>query len=248
MPGKAFPVRVRDLEMNQRTAWFLQQRIRAERARMEKKLLLQGIVAVDETCVGGKPRKDNHRQPCKASRRGRGTARTPVIGAVERDGKVVAQGAPDLSARGVLGFIRKAVDPRGTVLITDEYPACKGARYRYRHAVIKHTKPFVEGFVHTNSLESFWALVKRAWYGTHHHDSKAYRPRYGSRILLEVQPAQEPQSLQRLAAGVREWTSPKRLSPITNMEPSGQKYARYGFQGAPGLQVSWDRRRTELSC
>ena len=52
--------------------------------------LLQGIIEADETYIGGKPRKPNKREDSESSKRGRGTEKTTVIGAVERGGKVVA--------------------------------------------------------------------------------------------------------------------------------------------------------------
>ena len=90
----------RDLGLNQKTAWFMQQRIRAEMANKQGLIMLQGIVEADETYVGGKPRKKNKREDDTPSPRGRGTKKTPVIGAVERGGRVVARVAEDLTGRG----------------------------------------------------------------------------------------------------------------------------------------------------
>ena len=104
----------RDLDLNQKTAWFILTRIRSE---MEKKgnLLLQGSIEAAKTYVGGKPRKPNKREDFEPSKRGRGTEKTPVIGAVERGGKVVAQVAEKLTGRRILEFIRSVVK-----LMTDE--------------------------------------------------------------------------------------------------------------------------------
>ena len=49
---------------------------------------------------------------------------------------------------------------------------------RDRHAVIDHSMQYVDGLVHTNTIEGFWSLLKRAWYGTHHHYSGAYAIAY----------------------------------------------------------------------
>ena len=91
----------RDLELNQKTAWYMQQRIRAAMA-ADQAPMLQGIVEADETYVGGKPRKSNKRDDDKPNKRGRGTKKTPVIGAVERGGQVVARVADDLSGKGIV--------------------------------------------------------------------------------------------------------------------------------------------------
>lgn len=81
-------------------------------------------------------------------------AKTAVLGVVERGGKVKAEVAHDLSGKGILKFIRDTVQPDGSVLITD----------------------LAGG--HTNTIEEFFALLKRAWYGSHHHYQKLFTPLY----------------------------------------------------------------------
>jgi len=110
----------RDLDMNQKSAWYMQQRIRAAML-TEESDLLQGIVEADETYIGGKPRKGNRRDDDKPNKRGRGTKKQAVIGAVERGGRVVARVADDLSGKGILRFLRDTIDPNGSLLITDEF-------------------------------------------------------------------------------------------------------------------------------
>ena len=68
--------------------------------------LLQGIIEADETYIGGKPRKENKAEDREPARRGRGTDKDAILGAVERGGKVVAQLAPDLTGGTILEFIR----------------------------------------------------------------------------------------------------------------------------------------------
>lgn len=164
----------RDLDMNQKSAWHMQQRIRAAMLTKEGDLL-QGIVEADETYVGGKPRKGNKRKDDKPSKRGRGTSKVPVVGAIERGGRVVAKVADDLTGKGILRFLRATVRPEGTLLITDEF-ASYNAASTYTRAVINHKKSYADGLVHTNSIEGFWSLVKRAWYGSHHHYTKRFMP------------------------------------------------------------------------
>lgn len=165
----------RDLDMNQKSAWYMQQRIRAAMLTEENELL-QGIVEADETYVGGKPRKGNRRDDDKPGKRGRGTKKTPVVGAVERGGRVVARVADDLSGKGLLRFLKDTIEPAGTLLITDELSAYNAAGHVFNRAVINHKRCYAEGATHTNTIEGFWSLVKRAWYGSHHHYSKRYMP------------------------------------------------------------------------
>ncbi len=169
----------RDIDVPQKAAWYMQQRIRAEMTNKQGEITLHGIIEADETYVGGKPRKRNKRDNDEPKApRGRGTRKTAVIGAVERGGKVVAQVARSLSGRGVMEFLRKTVDPEGSVLITDEYRAYRAVRSTIPHAVINHGERYADGLTHTNTIEGFWSLLKRAWYGSHHHYQKHYIPLY----------------------------------------------------------------------
>ena len=166
----------RDLELTQPTALYMQVRIRAQMGSAQAGLL-HGIVEVDETYVGGRPRHASPTSP-RNNPRGRGTSKTPVIGAVERGGRVVAQVAKDLTGKGVLRFIKASVDPYGSLLVTDEYRAYNAVRRDFRHAIIDHSKAYSDGLVHTNTIEGVWSLLKRAWYGSHHHYTKRYAPLY----------------------------------------------------------------------
>lgn len=166
----------RDLEMHSRSCWYMQQRIRAAMASEEREFL-SGIVEVDEPYVGGKPRR-NKRDDDDPPKRGRGTKKTPVIGAVERGGKVVAQVAHDLSGKGVLDFIKRTVDTGETILVTDEYKAYNAVDKIMARLSINHSEKYVDGDVHTNTIEGFWSHLKRAWYGQHHHYSKLWTPLY----------------------------------------------------------------------
>ena len=169
----------RDLQLNQKSAWYMMQRIRAELASKQADFL-RGIVEMDETYVGGKPRKRNKRDDDGNTKnpRGRGTRKTPVIGAVERGGQVTAQVADDLSGRGIMKFISNTIEPAGSLLITDEYRGYRQVNRVMSHAVINHSVSYADGATHTNTIEGFWSLLKRAWFGQHHHYRTQYMPLY----------------------------------------------------------------------
>jgi transposase-like protein len=167
----------RDLDLNQKTAWYMMTRIRAEMAK-KGGALLQGIIEADETYIGGKPRKPNKREDDEPSKRGRGTDKDAIIGAVQRGGKVVAQLAPNLTGRTILEFIRSAVNLKDSELITDEYQAYNRVGREMKHAVINHKEQYADGETHTHTIEGFWSLLKRAWYGQHHHYTTGYTPLY----------------------------------------------------------------------
>ena len=166
----------RDLELNQKTAWYIQTRIRAEMAK--DNILLQGIIEADETYIGGKPRKENKKEDRELSKRGRGTDKDTVIGVVQRGGKVVAQLTKNLTGRTILDFIKRVVNIKDSELMTDEYAGYLAIGKEIKHRVIDHKEQFVDGDVHTNTIEGFWSLLKRAWYGSHHHYQTEYTPLY----------------------------------------------------------------------
>ena len=136
--------------------------------------LLKGIVEADETYIGGKPRYRKNRE-IKKSKRGRGTKKASVIGAVERGGKVVAKLISDVTTRSINRFVTNNVDLKQTTLMTDEY---KGYNDLERNVISQKEKKYVDGDIHSNTIEGFWSEVKRAFHGTHHWYSKKWLPLY----------------------------------------------------------------------
>jgi transposase-like protein len=174
----------RDLGIRRATVWSMMHRIRVSMSADEAQAtLLHGIVEADETYIGGKPRRHNRREDGnidKTGGSGRGTKKIPVVGAVERHGRVVAKVARhvELSNRGLAKFISQFVDTAATLLITDEWAGYNQIAATMRSARINHAVRYADGHIHTNTIEGFWALVKRAWYGQHHHYSRKYMPLY----------------------------------------------------------------------
>lgn len=166
----------RDLELTQPTAWRMGMQIR--KAMVDDKVFLRGIVEADETFVGGKPRgnsKDDDQDPPK---RGRGTKKQPVIGALARGGKVVAQPSDKVTGKTLKAFLGSVVDAEEAVLITDEYRGYNRMKDWIPHFTINHAVAYAHGLVHTNTIEGFWSLVKRAIFGQHHHYSKGRTAAY----------------------------------------------------------------------
>ena len=174
----------RDLDMNVKTAWYLMQRIREEMQRQDSGNLLQGIIEADETFVGGKP-SSQYKNKGKG-KRGRGTKKMTYIGAIQRDGKVVVELADDIHqprstslGKKVVEFIRENVIAKGSRLITDGFRAYEKLSEDMPHHVVTDKREIVDDVqVHTNQMEGFWAGIKRAFYGTHHHYTRKYAPLY----------------------------------------------------------------------
>lgn len=159
----------RDLNLTQQTALYMQERIRMEMVRKTTPTLLRGIIEMDETYIGGKPRKGNRKKDDPTNKRGRGTNKTPVLGAVERGGNVQARVSTKVRSRDILDFLKDLVRFDESVLMTDEFKAYKPVGEQITHKIVNHSEQYVDGDVHVNTIEGFWALLKRAWYGSHHH-------------------------------------------------------------------------------
>jgi transposase-like protein len=156
----------RDLEVNKNTAWYMGMRIR--NAMFEQGDLLRGVVEMDETYVGGKPRKGNG----KWARTGTSgqTDKVPVVGMVERGGRVIARPVhkSKLKHKSLAKLVRECIDTNDAVLITDEYRGYIRIKSFMPHHTINHTFAYVDGEIYTNTIEGFWGLLKRGIMGQYH--------------------------------------------------------------------------------
>ncbi|HUJ17227.1 MAG TPA: IS1595 family transposase [Nitrospirota bacterium] len=169
----------RDLEVNRNTAWYMAMRIRKAMTQFQDQTLLQGIVEMDETYIGGKPRKGNNDDGAP-NKRGRGTKKIPVVGMAERGGKVRASVSKkhDLNATKLSALVRRNVNVTNTILMTDEYKGYLRMSSFIDHRTINHQQWYVDGDIHTNTIESFWALLKRGIVGQYHKVSLHHLPKY----------------------------------------------------------------------
>ena len=105
-----------------------------------------------------------------------GTKKTPVVGMVEREGNVKAQKVDkkSLNSKDLNELIRKNVNPSNSVLISDEYRGYRKVSKILKHYTINHQLNYANGEIHTNSIESFWAILKRGIIGQYHKVSKEY--------------------------------------------------------------------------
>ena len=146
------------------------------RAEMGKdNVMLQGIIEADETYIGGKNRKDYSREDGEPRKRGRGTAKDAVLGAVQRGGHVVAHLVSNTTGETLRDFIRGVVNTDNSELITDQYRYNEIGK-EMKHTTLNRSEQWEKGEIHTNTIEGFWSFVKRAWYGSHHHYSTRYTP------------------------------------------------------------------------
>jgi transposase-like protein len=171
----------REFGLSYESAWFMCHRIRY--AMTDKNPgLLSGIVEADETYVGGKPRG------AKKNRTGEGAIskavrqayerKTPVFGIKERGGRVKAHVMPHVDGSNIIRSMQESVDMDNTRLMTDEHRAYNWIGSLLPHEVIRHKSEYVRGQVHTQGIESFWAILKRGLIGTYHHVDAGYLNQY----------------------------------------------------------------------
>ncbi|MYF08004.1 MAG: IS1595 family transposase [Rhodospirillaceae bacterium] len=167
----------RDLGVTQKTAWFMLQRIR-KAFDNDDEPPFGGPAEADETWFGGL-RKNMSKDKRKALT-GRGAAgKDAVVGVRDRaTGRVAARHIRETDARHVAGFVAKRVKP-GAKLYTDEARAYLPLAAWYDHESVNHSVgEYVRAQAHTNGIESFWAMLKRAHKGTYHKISPKHLHRY----------------------------------------------------------------------
>src|SRR5438034_573918 len=155
----------RDLDVYQKTAWFMNHRIRLamHSGTFEK---LSGEVEVDETFIGGKARNMHIAQRKRRITGTGGKDKTAVVGFVERGGKVQTVVVENRKKKTLQKEVKERVEA-GSALYTDELLSYEGLEGQYAHKVINHAIAYVDGKVHTNTLENFWSLLKRGLHGTY---------------------------------------------------------------------------------
>lgn len=167
----------KDIGITQKSAWFVTQRLREAIRTQSFNRPLDGEVEADETFIGGKE-KNKHAWQRTGGKQG-GAGKIAVLGILERGGELRTGTTPNLSAKNVQTVIRDNV-VKGAALMTDEHGSFVGLQGDYNHHRVNHSAgEYVRHYVlHTNGIESVWALFKRQIIGTHHWLSPKHLNRY----------------------------------------------------------------------
>jgi len=155
------------------TAHLMCHKIRA--ALIQPEIKLGGIVEMDSTLIGGKDINRHFNKRVHHPSKGK----TPIIGAVERQGNVVARVLKRVTSQEMLDFVNTVISDKVSLLATDDWPGYSDYLRRFPHATVDHSKKkYVIGAVHTNTIEGFWSIFKRGVVGTFHKMSAKYMPLY----------------------------------------------------------------------
>lgn len=168
----------RDLNITQKSAWFMLQRIR-NCFGIDKNEGLSVEVEIDETYVGGvsKNRKASVRSD-KSAETAEKYKKATVFGMIQRHGEVRAMHVENASEISLIPVIFDNISQKAKIY-SDQHKSYSKLNRVYDHKVVKHSQgEYVRGRVSTNTIESFWAILKRGIYGIYHFTSKKHLQLY----------------------------------------------------------------------
>jgi transposase-like protein len=198
----------KEIGVTQKTAWFMLGRLREACAgKTGKDNRLGGMIEVDECFVGG---KEANKHAHKKLNAGRGSVgKVAVLGLRERGGETRAMVIDATDHRTLHGAVHANVKP-GSLVCTDEakgYEGLDGLWFNHRtvnHGEGEYAKDSLIGRIHTNSIESVWAVLKRSIIGTWHQVSPKHLGRYVNEVTFRLNAGNvENHTLARLDSFIR---------------------------------------------
>ena len=211
----------RNTGVKYQTAWFACHKIRC--AMIDNQLKLEGMIEFDEAYIGGKKRKPNKATENEANlsqitaKRGRGTHKTPIVGAVEKKGRVYVKIIEKLTSRNLLAMLKERVNIDESVVFTDDFRSYKQFDDAVEHITIKHSEGYGKGIKTINTIEGFWSILKNGIKGSYRAVSKKYLPFY----LAEFSYKYNNRHLQKNAFDEMLKNAVKEESCLINYKPKG---------------------------
>ena len=192
----------KEIGVTQKSAWFMLSRLREACGSDSDIDQLRGTVEADECFVGG---KEANKHESKKQRLGRGpVGKTPVLGIRERGGRTFSTVIKNRTIQEIQGEIFQRVEV-GSTIYTDDHLSYSGMDgLFFRHDTVNHAAgEYTRGPVHTNGIESVWAVLKRGLHGVYHHASKKHLGRYVAEFSWRLNEGNvKRHSLERLASFV----------------------------------------------
>ena len=176
----------RHLSVNKDTAWLMQKKVR--QAMSEKDVLLEGVIEADESFIGGN-RGNKYRSQREKDAELLGTGhqgRSPVLGMLERSGKIITKVLHKSWGKEIMPQMKQWISPSSTV-VTDGFGGYFKCRHHFNaHYVLNHSKEIHRmGKYHTNIIEGFWGMFKRALAGQYHTVSVTYLQLYFDELAFK---------------------------------------------------------------
>lgn len=175
----------KDIDVSQKSAWFILHRVR-EMLREKNPTLLSGTIELDETYVGGKESNKHQGKLEKEKRlagrttlKGRPTDKAMVIGIVQRNGNLIHTVVDRATQKNIFPLVEKHVE-KGSAMVTDEFKMYQRlSKLGYKHESVAHKyQEYVRGNAHTNTVEGSFSLLKRGIIGIYHQVSPKHLQRY----------------------------------------------------------------------
>lgn len=208
------------VDVKYQTAWLSCHKTRC--AMINNELRLEGMVEFDEAYVGGKKRKKQLKENVAnlskiTTKRGRGTTKTSVVGAVEKKGSVYVKIVEKLTGRNLLAMLKTKVDTENSIVFTDDFRSYKQFDKAVEHITIKHSEGYGKGVRTINTIEGFWSILKNGIKGSYRAVSKKYLPFY----LAEFSYKYNNRHLQKNAFSELLENAVKDESCMLNYKPKG---------------------------
>lgn len=174
----------KDLGVTQKTAWFMLQKLRIVMGYTPAEQL-EGVVEIDEAFIGGASRFKHKNKRPKYNPGRSWSDKVPVIGMLQRGGRVMARSVQNVEMLTIRKQTMANVKP-GSTIMGDGFQGYKALQKHYDVKCIDHSKGwYVDGEVHTNTIEGFWSQLKKGLKGTYHQVSKQHLNNYLNEFVFK---------------------------------------------------------------